>query len=77
MVQIWDDKGEGVCVFTKCVLFLCFVKLIFEGGRNTFVIEGNQVLQGVAEHMVLIMDASQSIWDWVPASPVSMLCDHE
>lgn len=75
--QIWDDGCEGVCFFTRCLLFFCFVELIFEGGKNTFVIQGKQVWQRVAEYVVLIMDASRSIWDWVPALPVSTLCDLE
>lgn len=59
--QILDDECEGVCFLTKCLLFLCFVELIFEGGRGTFVIKGKQVWQRVAEHVVLIMDASQRV----------------
>ena len=38
------------------------------------MIQGNK---RVAECVTLIMDTSQSIWDWVPAFPVSILCERE
>lgn len=41
------------------------------------MIQGKQVGQRVAGYVALITDVSQSIWDGVPALPVSTLCDRE